>query len=107
MLIGVDEGLLRWPRQEETVLLTPGERIDVVIHGNRNPGTELAKLQYEPGVAEPCSISNRLSDVSPLTDPRFVRRFDLGPPFTINGRRFDANRIDTRVRLGTSRIGSS
>ena len=146
VLIGVDGGLLPSPQELETMLLSPGERVDVIVRGNRNPGSyrlwsmpysrtagmgfgmgmdgsiftsrspiELARINYEFGDQAPWQVPERLAGIAPLTAPRRVRRFSLaqsmsgmgmpgrtqsGMAFTINGRTFNIDRVDTRVQLG-------
>ena len=70
----------------------------------------IATLSYE-GVAESTwSLPKRLVQVDPLPAPTVRRRFLLGSgmgmmggamAFTINGRTFNPNRVDTRVALNT------
>ena len=81
---------------------------------SRNP-IELARIDYEFGDQAPWQAPGRLAGIAPLTAPRHVRRFALaqtmsgmgmpgrtqsGMAFTINGRTFDMDRVDTRVQLG-------
>jgi FtsP/CotA-like multicopper oxidase with cupredoxin domain len=136
----VDGGFLASPQERNDILLSPGERVDVVIRGTRSPGEyrlwnmpysrtagmgmgltafssnrpmELAKLTYEYGDPPPWQVPERLTEIVPLPHPNNVRRFVLGQSmggmgmgggrplaFTINGRTFDMDRVDTQVRLG-------
>jgi len=145
VVVGVDGGLLPSPQERDIILLSPGERVDVVVRGDRSPGTyrlwslpysrttgmlmgamapsanrptELAKLVYQSGDRAPWQVPERLIPVEPLAAGRTLRRFTLGQTmggmgmgmgggpelgpmaFTINGRRFDMDRVDTRVQLG-------
>lgn len=142
MLIGVDGGLMPSPLEMETILLTPGERVDVIVRGNRSPGSyrlwnmpysrtagmgmggpmfrsggpfELAQINYEFGDQTSWQLPERLATIDPLPGNGKVRRFLLaqtmagmgmpgraqgGMAFTINGRTFDMDRVDTQVQLG-------
>jgi FtsP/CotA-like multicopper oxidase with cupredoxin domain len=142
MLIGVDGGLLPSPLEMEALLLTPGERVDVIVRGNRNPGShrlwntpysrtagmwmggpmfrsngpfELAQIDYEFGDQAFWQLPERLARIDPLPSNGKVRRFSLaqamagmgmpgraqgGVAFTINGRTFDMDMVDTQVQPG-------
>ncbi len=143
VVIGVDGGLVRSPFEAETIALTPGERVELLVRGNRNPGSyrfrslpyartrsgmgslrlpastsiELGRIVYTGGEGRSSPIPAQLGSVSPLTNPRLLRRFVLGQSmgglglgmvgtrpgmmaFTINGLGFDMDRIDTQVQLG-------
>ncbi|MFN0104026.1 MAG: multicopper oxidase family protein [Bryobacteraceae bacterium] len=135
-VIATDGGPLPAPRAVEEILLSPGERADVLVRGSRDNGVYrllnlpynrggtgmmggvftrrepevLAALFYEGRVEPALDLPARLVQVDPLPPPEApVRRFalnELGMPgrgmrFTINGREFDHDRVDTRVRLGT------
>ena len=129
-VIASDGGPLPAPRSLEEILLSPGERVEVLIRGSREGGVYrlqnlpynrggmgqmggqsspnspalLATVFYE-GRAEPAlTLPERLIPVEPLPPPALpVRRFVLseGMAFQINGRAFDHHRVDTEVRLGT------
>lgn len=70
----------------------------------------LATLDYEGDAVEAPALSERLASIDPLPEPARSRTFVLGGgmggmmgggmAFTINGRTFNPNRVDTRVRLG-------
>jgi FtsP/CotA-like multicopper oxidase with cupredoxin domain len=142
VLIGVDGGLLPSPLEMETILLTPGERVDVIVRGNRNPGSyrlwsmpynrtagmgmggptfrssgpfQLARIEYESADQPLWQLPERLAAIDPLPGNGKLRRFSLaqsmgvmgmpgrargGMAFTINGRTFDMDRVDTQVQLG-------
>lgn len=47
VVVGVDGGLLPSPQERDTILLSPGERVDVAVRGNRSPGAyRLWSLPY-------------------------------------------------------------
>ena len=130
-LIATDGGPLPAARAVEEILLSPGERVEVLVRGSRGGGIYrlenlpyhrggmmgqmggqacpsrpilLATISYE-GFAEPAlTLPERLIPVEPLPQPTLpMRRFVLseGMAFLINGRAFDHRRVDTEVRLGT------
>jgi len=144
-LIGVDGGALGSVRTEDEILLVPGERVDILIEGNRAEGSyRLLNLPYDrgsmgmmggmggmmggstPGAGTsqtlatieyrgradrawtiPGSLVRTVEPLPPSSVP--ARTFQLGQgmrmgrgmSFTISGREFDANRIDSTPRLGT------
>jgi FtsP/CotA-like multicopper oxidase with cupredoxin domain len=159
-LIATDGGALAAPVQLQELLLAPGERVDVLVRGDRGqgiyrlrnlptarggmgrmggmgpgrgmgmgpgrgmgpgwrggggrggfPGAEstavIATLTVEGAVA-PLPLPSRLLPVASLPEPVRTRRFVLnhgmapgmGMVFLINGRAYDHDRVDTRVRLG-------
>jgi FtsP/CotA-like multicopper oxidase with cupredoxin domain len=76
---------------------------------------ELAQISYQISDQAPWQVPDRLAKIAPLSGPRSVRRFVLaqsmagmgmpgraqgGMAFTINGRTFDMDRVDTQVQLG-------
>lgn len=97
-LVGVDGGLLERPRQLERILLTPGERIDVLLQANGQAGEvlELMNAPYErghdtgfeqqrpvlrlkllEGSAVATEVPASLRQVPPLSGPTQLRRFVL------------------------------
>ncbi len=126
-VIAVDGGAL--PRTELTreALLTPGQRLDVLVKADRTPGAyrllnlpynrggfglevaapqELARLIYTGVSEDEIPLPDRLQTVELLPHPRWPpRKFELQQgmmgAFSINGRAFRADRIDTRVALNS------
>jgi FtsP/CotA-like multicopper oxidase with cupredoxin domain len=146
VLIATDGGAIPSPELLEELLLAPGERADLLVQGNRTPGTyrlfampyprsghggpgsmgpgrmvrqpegprNLATLRYVGAVA-PLPLPQVLLPVTALPDAERTRRFVLahgmgmgmgmggmGMGFRINGQPFDPDRVDTRVRLGST-----
>ncbi|HEU4347802.1 MAG TPA: multicopper oxidase domain-containing protein [Actinoplanes sp.] len=122
--IGSDGGLLDRPVDQETVLLAPGERADVVVDFSAFPpgtavalgnalgagSTERVMLFRVTGRASDDShVPQRLSHIEPLRrsqatrtrDWRF-RRAPTGerPAWLLNDKPFDHERIDADVALG-------
>ena len=120
--IGSDGGLLARPATLDSLIVTPGERFDVVLDfSHQRPGTELTVLnglgagpmasvmrfRVTRRTADDSHVPDRLSSVAPL--PRAVRtrtwRFTRGEVsdhmgWLINGATFDPARIDADVSLG-------
>ncbi len=71
----------------------------------------LATIVYAGQAGRSWDLPRYLAGVEALPEATILRRFSLGQgmgmgigggmQFTINGRTFDANRVDTRVRLNT------
>lgn len=126
-IVATDGGLLPSPTETAEILLLPGQRIDAFVKGNRPPGTyrllnlpynrlggmqspnpttQLATFEYTNAVESTWSLPTKLATVDPLPAPSITRQFRFGAmamgmsnPFTINGRSFNPNRIDTAVKL--------
>lgn len=111
----------------DEILLPPGGRIEVLVQpprrgtyalrtiamdtgpgGNQYPGTELATMQVEGAALTPRTLPDALLPVDDLRGKVTGRRtivFSEGEVggqdvFYVNGKPFDPNRVDTRVRLG-------
>lgn len=155
-VIGTDGGALPATATVDDLLMAPGERRDVLIHGARDGGSyrllnlpydrgsmgmvdgagmmggrggtmggmgggssdsasagmELARVVYQGPATRRATVPDRLVDVPALPAPSIQRTFELGSGmgmrlgamgmrFAINGREFDHDRIDTRVRLNS------
>jgi FtsP/CotA-like multicopper oxidase with cupredoxin domain len=128
-LIASDAGPLPAPRELEEFLLVPGQRVECMIRGERAAGGYrllslpydrggmgmtpgggispliLATLAYSGSTPGPRSLPARLAEAETLPAPHGQRFFQLGMgagmTFTINGRSFQASRVDTRVQLNT------
>jgi FtsP/CotA-like multicopper oxidase with cupredoxin domain len=143
-LIAVDSGALPGPEALEEILVTPGERIEVMVRGARPDGsyrllslpynrggmgmgmmggmggsssqtTVLATVVYEGQATRTWDLPQQLVRIDPLSSPTVRRSFQLGQGmgmgmgmmggggmnFSINGRTFSPNRVDTRVALGS------
>ncbi len=130
-VIGTDGGFLTQPAIQNEILLAPGERIDVMLKGDRPPGdyhlqslpynrgsmgmgmagmvlqqsaVSLATLQYEGQAEFSWNLPSKLADIDPLPRASVRRQFQLGSAmgmsFSINGRTFSEDRVDTRAVLG-------
>lgn len=125
-IVATDGGLLPSPVETAEILLLPGQRIDAFVKGDRppatyrllnlpynrlggmqtpNPTTQLATFDYTNSVDSTWSLPAKLTTLDPLPAPSITRQFrfgamgmGMGNAFTINGRSFDPNRIDTVVK---------
>jgi len=130
-VIATDGGPLAVPLILEEMLLSPGERADILVQGDRESGEYrllnlpynrggagmmggpqrpsnadvLATMLYEGRTASKLDLPASLATIDPLPKPDGpARTFVLsesGMRFLINGREFDHNRVDTTVRLDT------
>jgi spore coat protein A len=122
--IASDSGLLERPIEHSTVLLSPGERCEVVVDfGVVAPGTELTlrnglgsgptadvmRFRVTGRGSDDSRIPHQLGRIEPLSADRAVRtrtwafrRAPSGehPGWLLDGRAFDPERIDADVRLG-------
>ena len=117
-VVGTDGGLLANPVQTPVLVLSPGERLDVVI--NFAPyaiGTQLVLRDVTGGSVLRFDVTSTASDNSqvpgtlralpPLGSPTVSRTINLsssGSTFTINGRTFDPNRVDASIRAGATEL---
>jgi spore coat protein A len=126
--IGSDAGLLPRPTRHDTLLVSPGERYDVLVDfAAYPPGTQVHLTNTEGEgstryvmrftvarrAAEDARIPERLTaDPAPPPAGQVAdRRFSLfsgpdgtGLPALINLKTFDAARIDARPKLGATEI---
>jgi FtsP/CotA-like multicopper oxidase with cupredoxin domain len=159
-VIATDGGAQAAPEERDEILLLPGERVEVMVRGNRPAGQYrllshpynrsgmmgmgmrmgrgmgmmgmgmmgggmmgrapvssrplvLATLHYEGRASKTWNLPQQLVRIDPLPKPTVYRTFQLGGGmgmgmmmggmmnFTINGRTFDPDRIDTRATLNT------
>ena len=157
-VIATDGGAQAAPEERDEILLLPGERVEVMVRGNRPAGPYrllsrpynrggmmgmgmqmgggmgsgmmgmsmmgrapsassgpqvLATLNYQGRAAKTWNLPQQLVRIDPLPKPTVYRTFQLGGGmgmgmmmggrmnFTINGRTFDPDRIDTRAALNT------
>ncbi|KJK55250.1 multicopper oxidase family protein [Saccharothrix sp. ST-888] len=127
--IGSDGGLLEKPNATANLMLSPGERADVVIDFSRYPiGTRL--VLTNPGMPgppeigqvlrfdvtrtapDPSEVPDRLGELAApqlaTVNRSFVLRMDEdGRPNAaayINDKTYDANRIDTQIAWGTTEV---
>jgi spore coat protein A len=126
--IGSDGGLLSIPVAHDRLLISPAERFDVVVDFGRYPVGTKVTLKNLAGVGrtaevmrfvvarsehEESTVPDTLAPELDFPNPdqaEVTRRFQFiaggswGGMSTINFKVFDPNRIDARVRLGTTEI---
>ena len=120
-LIAGDGGFLERARRVNRLLLTPGERAEILVDLSDRPGGRLSLINRDDGgarlllldIAETATRTRqapeRLTSLQRL-DPAqtaTTRRFDLGMrrgQFTINGLAMDMQRIDQTVPRGAVEI---
>ncbi|MFI8785442.1 multicopper oxidase family protein [Streptomyces sp. NPDC055105] len=127
--IGSDGGLLPAPAATPVLVLSPGERADFVVDFSKYaPGTQLTlQNMLGPGptelvgqimrfdVGEKSPDTSRVPDVlttlPALPKPAVERSFELrmdepgtGDKAYINGKTFDAGRIDTNIKWGDTEV---
>ncbi|SMD25620.1 multicopper oxidase family protein [Kibdelosporangium aridum] len=125
-LIATDGGLVENPVPLTEILLTPGERAEILVDTTTAGRLELRALPYSvygPGGAQSEDRLLASLDVPaglvPIPLPWSMRKIDAptgsrtrrlvlnghgDSMFTINGRTFDHNRVDMEVKSGTTEI---
>ncbi|MFM9372901.1 multicopper oxidase family protein [Streptomyces sp. Da 82-17] len=119
LLIGSDGGLLPEPVSVTSLTLGPGERADVVVDFARHGVGGKLVLSDRTGpvmrfdvvrtALDASRVPDRLRDVPRAEHGRTDREFKLGvapskTAYAINDKTFDMNRVDTRVKQGTTEI---
>jgi spore coat protein A len=126
--IASDGGLLERPVEHSAVLLSPGERCEVVVDfAAFAPGTEITmrnglgsgptgevmRFRVTGRAGDDSRVPPQLSRIEPLRADRAVRtrtwtfrRAPTGqhPGWLLDGRAFDPERIDADVRLGETEV---
>ena len=120
-VIGTEGGFLNSPEPRDEILLSPGERADTMIRGERPPGEyrllslpydrgqmgfamggmrpglqpgtiALATVRYEGQAESPWQLPSRLAQIDPLPAPSVRRSFHLGSGQAMGaGMRFTIN----------------
>ncbi len=128
-MIASDGGFLDRPVSLTSILLSAGERAEVILDLSSLKGKKLSMLVDQRGgdrfdalqidVAETLQSSNNIPQVLekvariPESEADYTRRFVMqsmgmgmmgGGRLTINGKKMDINRIDEKVKLGTTEI---
>ncbi|MFE2737529.1 multicopper oxidase family protein [Streptomyces sp. NPDC059349] len=127
--IGSDGGLLPAPAATPVLVLSPGERADFVVDFSKYaPGTQLTLqnmlgpgptelvgqiMRFDVGEKSPDTsrVPNVLTTLPALPKPAVERSFELrmdepgtGDKAYINGKTFDAGRIDTNIKWGDTEV---
>ncbi|BBF86727.1 multicopper oxidase [Aquitalea magnusonii] len=128
-LVGTDGGLIGAPRHIDTLLLSPGERAEIVVTGRFATGqpSALQALPYNRGKAmspeqaatltlatirqagskATATLPDKLRDITALGEPAVKRVVNFSENmanpaamFLINGKKFDMNRVDFSGKVG-------
>jgi spore coat protein A, manganese oxidase len=120
--VGSDGGLLSGPLTREKVTLTPGERVDIVVDFSRVPVGSQVVLSDDKGAAvlrfDVARTARDSSDLPPVLRPMPDTRSatterevvlssqisETSATGLINGKPFDPERVDFRVRRGSTEI---
>ncbi|HEY5625470.1 MAG TPA: multicopper oxidase domain-containing protein, partial [Dehalococcoidia bacterium] len=114
--IGTESGLMPAPIDRTSMRLGPGERVDVVIDfaglfgqtlllRDTRTGKDLMQFRVTQDLVDNSSIPATLRTLPDIGQPTVTRTFDFGMTdghWTINGLRWDANRIDAQPVVGTT-----
>jgi spore coat protein A len=114
--IGTESGLLPAPVTRTGMRMGPAERVDVVIDFagelgqniylvDALTGTQLLEFRVTQQVTDDSSIPATLRTLPNIGDPTVTRNWSFdqtGGHWTINGLRFDPNRVDAKPVLGTT-----
>ena len=114
--IGTESGLLPAPVTRTGMRIGPAERLDVVINFagelgqnfylvDTLTGTQLLEFQVTQDVTDDSSIPATLRPLPDIGEPSVTRNWSFDRTvghWTINGLRFDPNRVDARPVLGTT-----
>ena len=123
-MIATDGGFLEAPVEMERLILSPGERVEViadfsgtagpvVLKAETNGGREYDAVTFHPSDSRrtapwnPQGFRVRADDIPESeadTTRRFVLQSGMGARMTINGRMMDMNRINEEIRLGDTEI---
>jgi spore coat protein A len=117
--IGTESGLLPAPVQRQSILLSPAERVDVVVDFNGQLNQQivlrntlengalgqLVQFRVDRHEIDTSSVPVTLRPQENIGTPIVTRTFDFGRgggQWRINGLPFDPNRIDAQPVLGTT-----
>lgn len=121
-VVGNDAGLLNEPVTLDRIMLSPGERAEIVVQfepgdetilrsysgtaGIESGEFDLLKIIAADELTESEPISGELSSVPPIEVPEDakIRQFNLTMENDINGKKMDMKRIDEVVAAGTTEI---
>ncbi|GKU24567.1 multicopper oxidase family protein [Clostridium folliculivorans] len=117
--IASDGGFLESPVRQKSLFLAPGERAEIIIDFSKydkgtkvsliNDKTEILSFNVKEDGNDTTEIPDVLTKVNKIEKSQAtkVRNFDLqgmGNMVSINGQKFDMNRIDETVKQGDTEI---
>jgi spore coat protein A len=117
--IGTESGLLPAPVTQQSILISPAERVDIVVDFNGLLGqqlvlrnvlengalSELVQFRVNSHEIDTSSVPATLRPQENIGTPTTTRTFDFsrnGGQWRINGLPFDPNRVDAQPVLGTT-----
>jgi FtsP/CotA-like multicopper oxidase with cupredoxin domain len=114
--IGTESGLLPAPVTRISMRMGPAERLDVVVNFagelgqniylvDTLTGTQLLEFRVTQDVPDDSSIPTTLRPLPDIGEPSVTRNWSFdrtGDHWTINGLRFDPNRVDAKPVLGAT-----
>lgn len=120
--IASDGGLLNEPEELTEIRLTPGERAEIIVDFSKvNDGEEVSLVTEEGTVVLPFKIKDtvtkesenlpeKMNNISINEEERSkevtkkIELFGMGEHVTINGKKFDMNRIDFTQNKGETEV---
>ncbi|PYF07217.1 multicopper oxidase family protein [Ureibacillus chungkukjangi] len=119
--IGTDGGLLNKPTKLTEIILTTGERAEIVVDFSKyKPSEDIAIINENGAVLLPFKIDEQKSNSVDLPETlnnyavteeernlpvtKKIELFGMGDMVTINGKKFDMNRIDFTQQQGETEI---
>jgi FtsP/CotA-like multicopper oxidase with cupredoxin domain len=110
-VIGNDGGLLPAPAKETEVVLSPGERLDLLVDLrtsggktvsliDRSSGWNLLEFRVDNSTPQGSMPTGTLSTIERLSNPVGTRTFSFDGMTRINGQLFELDRIDFQVNVG-------
>lgn len=117
--IASDGGLLEAPVPMTSLMLSPGERAEIIVDFSRyrtgsviylvTPGFDILKCIVSGNVSDDTAVPSKLAaiDKIPASSASKTRTFVLsqqGAFVAINGQRFSADRIDEQVKAGATEV---
>lgn len=114
--VGTESGLLPAPVTRSGMRMGPAERLDVVINFagelgqniylvDTLTGTQLLEFRVTQDITDDSSLPATLRPLPDIGEPTLTRNWNFSQTaghWTINGLRFDPNRVDARPALGTT-----
>jgi spore coat protein A len=114
--IGTESGLLPAPVTRTGMRIGPAERLDVVVDFASKlgqnvylmdtlTGTQMLQFRVTQHVVDDSTIPSTLRSLPDIGEPTVTRNWSFdqsGGHWTINGLRYDHNRVDARPVLGTT-----
>jgi spore coat protein A, manganese oxidase len=114
--IGTESGLLPAPVIRTQMRAGPAERLDVVVDfagklgqtlylTDSSSGTDILQFRVTQNLTDNSSVPAALRPLPDLGNPTVIRTFNFDRTaghWTINGLRFDTNRVDAQPVLGTT-----